>query len=111
MSTTKQNATEIRLQDSCVSGNGLGNLPTIRVLVRLHVLQGDCFNSLTPGAPGVTGNQESKESAFLEINNLQLILHMHDHFKGLKTLLINYVHPCADICIVLLLNNLANDLK
>lgn len=52
MSATEKNAAEIRLQHSYVPGNGLGNLPTIRVLVRLHVLQGDFFNSSTPGAPG-----------------------------------------------------------
>lgn len=80
MSTTEKNATEIRLQHSYVPGNGLGNLPTIRVLV----LQ-DCFKSSTPGAPGVTGDNESQESALLETGNLQLILHMHKHFKGLKT--------------------------
>lgn len=63
--TEEKNATEIRLQHSYVLGNGLGNLPTIRVLVRLCFLHGDSFNSPTPGAPGVTGNQENKESALL----------------------------------------------
>lgn len=107
MSATKEkNATEMRLQHSYVPGNGLGRLPTIRVLVRLHVLQGDYFNSPTPGAPGVTGNQESKESAPLEMGNLQLILHMHEHFRGLNSLLVKHVHLCEDICIVQLLNNL-----
>lgn len=91
-----------------MSANGPGNLPTVRGLFRLLVLQGDGFNS---PAPSTWRNwyRGSRESAFLEIANLQVILHMHkgeQYFKGSKSLFIKYMQLWEDIGIVQLLNNL-----
>lgn len=91
-----------------MSANGPRNLSAVRVLFKLHVLQGDGFHSL---APGTWGNwyQGSRESAFLEIANLQVILHMHEgeqYFKSSKSLFIKYMQLWEDVGIVQLLNNL-----